>query len=100
MDVLEVKAIARAVVAHLKANPLASDTQVGIAQWWLPPGTDVSEEVLGQALQMLTRAGVLEELLAGDGRRRYRRRASDRELEALLNGELRSYPDNHESGCP
>jgi hypothetical protein len=95
MDVFEIKTIARAVVAHLKANPLASDTPMGIAQWWLHPGADVSEEALEQALQMLMGAGVMEELVAADGRRRYRRCASDLELEAVLNGELRSYLESH-----
>jgi hypothetical protein len=91
----EITAIARAVVAHVKANPLASDTQAGIAHWWLEPGTAVSEEALAEALRLLTRAGVLEELQAADGRTRYRRCASDRELEALLAGELRSTPEPH-----
>jgi len=89
MDEAEVKAIARAIVSHLKAKPLASDTQMGIAQWWLQPGGEFSDEALGKALELLRRSGVIEEVLATDGRKRYRRCSSDVELEALLNGELR-----------
>ncbi len=95
MDEAEIKAIARAVVAHLKANPLASDTQEGIARWWMEPTTDVSDEALGKALQLLMRVGAIEELLAADGRKRYRRHASARQLGALLSGALGSPWDTH-----
>jgi hypothetical protein len=61
------KALASAVVDYLKTYPRAMDTVSGIAEWWLPGhGARVDSELLRQALEELTRQGVLEQIDAGE----------------------------------
>ena len=58
--------IIRALARHLRLNPLASDTQEGIAQWWLT-SLGFSEADLARALERMTRAGAIESTRAADG---------------------------------
>lgn len=76
-------AVARALVAYLQAHPLASDSVEGIHRWWLgsPP---VSLAALNRVLDWMRTHEVIEEVLAGDGRLRYRRCASDRHLRRVV----------------
>jgi hypothetical protein len=75
--------IVRAVARHLRLNPLASDTQEGIAQWWLT-SQEVSEADLARALERMARAGVIESTRAADGQVRYRRAALNATVDAQL----------------
>jgi len=54
-------------------NPFACDTAEGIRRWWLLPIDDVPVEQVNRALAWLCDYGVIERLLAADGRVRYRR---------------------------
>lgn len=81
--VAEEIAVARAVAVYVRANPLACDAADGIRRWWLGVA-DVPMETLVRALDWMTRQGLMEELVAADGRQRHRRCASDAQLEAGL----------------
>jgi hypothetical protein len=71
--------IVRALADYLRANPLACDTADGISRWWLA-SQSISMERLLQALGWMKRHHLVEEMLAADGRLRYRRIASDEQL--------------------
>jgi hypothetical protein len=87
------------LACYLRENPLAGDTQEGIAQWWL--GLDPSSlELLDRALHWLTCVGILEAVRAADGRVRYRRvsltAAVDARLDRLIAGDGTAHQDpNH-----
>ena len=68
-----------ALARYLRASPLACDTADGISRWWLA-SQSVSTEKLLQALGWMKRQGLVEEMVAVDGRVRYRRVASDEQL--------------------
>ena len=72
-DDVALEALVQQVTAYLRDNPMACDTQEGIARWWLAPGTGVDSEVLSRALQWMEQQGLIESLGAADGRVRYRR---------------------------
>lgn len=57
----QVTEIAEAVLGYLSANPRASDTLEGIAEWWIMR-QHVQREVaqLAKVLEQLTREGILE----------------------------------------
>src|SRR5262245_36430141 len=61
------------ISGYLRDNPLACDTQEGIARWWLAEGTACDDHTLLRALQRLQRLELVEQLRAADGRVRYRR---------------------------
>jgi hypothetical protein len=71
-----VAALVQQLTAYLRDNPLASDTQEGIARWWLAPGSVVDDQTLSLALQQMRQEGLIEQLPAADGRVRYRRIAA------------------------
>lgn len=77
-------ATVRALARYLRANPHASDTVEGIRLWWLEPGVEITMERLQKAIAYLLDQGIVEELRAADGRRRYRRTADDARLDRLL----------------
>jgi hypothetical protein len=77
-------ATVRALARYLRANPHASDTVEGIRLWWLEPGVEITMERLQTAIGYLLEQGIVEELRAADGRRRYRRIADDARLDGLL----------------
>jgi hypothetical protein len=72
-----------ALSRYLRQNPLASDTQEGITQWWLK-SADFSQADLQHALERMRRAGVVETTSAADGRVRYRRAALNTTVDAQL----------------
>ena len=76
-------ALVRALVSYVRINPLACDTADGICRWWLPPPR-VSQAKLLEALNWMKRHGLMEELIAADGRLRYRRSATDEQLQAAV----------------
>lgn len=68
---------------YLRQNPLASDTQQGIAQWWLK-SSDVSLVDLAHALKQMEQAGVIEASNAADGQVRYRRTGLNAKVDETL----------------
>jgi hypothetical protein len=80
----EVTAAVRVLASYLRANPLACDSALGIAQWWFKPENMVSMDVLVQALEWLKRRGAVEESVGADGRVRYRRRGDDAVLDRAV----------------
>ena len=79
----EVLAIACALARYMSANPLASDTPDGIYRWWLGPDHGSMPKLL-QALDWMKARGLMEEQVALDGRTRYRRTASDEQLDEAI----------------
>lgn len=77
-------ACVRSLAGYLRANPQACDTAEGIRRWWFDSEHEVEMEQLLDALEWMKRRGVVEEILAADGRRRYRRLAGDARLQALI----------------
>jgi hypothetical protein len=68
-----VGALVQQLIEYLRDNPLACDTQDGIARWWLAPGAAVDDQTLSLALERMRHRGLIEQLHAFDGRVRYRR---------------------------
>lgn len=58
---MQVEALQAAILAYLRSHPEASDTPRGIVRWWLPGhGMDGAAELIEEALQKLTAAGLLK----------------------------------------
>ena len=68
---------------YLRMNPLASDTEEGIGQWWLGIGPQELLKLPG-ALAWLVAAGIVDAVTAADGRVRYRRATLDAATDAWL----------------
>lgn len=68
---------------YLRANPLACDTCEGIKRWWLDTTPAVADSRLLIALDWMVKQGLMERLVAADGRVRYRRTARA-DADALL----------------
>lgn len=75
-DDFAVEALVQQITAYLRDNPMACDTQEGIARWWLAPGTGVDGQVLSRALQWMQQRRLIEALSAADGRVRFRQIAA------------------------
>lgn len=68
---------------YLIEHPQASDTVEGIARWWLAEA--VAEQwLLQRALDWMKTGSLVEETVAADGRRRYRRGVEVDVLRALV----------------
>lgn len=89
----EVPELVRRLCHYVGANPRACDTLPGIARWWLD--MDPDDAPVQQALNWMIAKDLMEELIAADGRRRYRRIGTDAQLAAAL-AELK----NSEGGAP
>ena len=76
--------VAACLQTYLLANPYACDTADGIRRWWLDGREDVAMDELLRVLERMTRAGLIEAIAAADGRRRYRRVASDAAFAAWM----------------
>jgi len=72
-----------ALARYLRANPLACDSLEGIGRWWLA-AHPVTPEELVIAVGWMKEQGLVEELVAADGRLRYRRGASEAVLDAAI----------------
>jgi hypothetical protein len=72
-DVSDLMRVVHALVAYLLAHPQASDTAEGIARWWLRADVPVNSTLLQQALDWMEGQGLIESVVAGDGRVRWRR---------------------------
>ena len=79
----ETLVIVSTLAQYLRVNPLACDTADGICRWWLGEDPATAEKLV-QALDWMKRHGLVEELMAADGRLRYRRRATDAQLQATI----------------
>lgn len=67
-DAAPVDAVVAAVVAHLQAHPLAADSALGVARWWIGGGhAGASLDDVETALELLVRRGVLRRLRLVDG---------------------------------
>ncbi len=55
------------IEAHLVAYPLAADTAVGIARWWIGPPYDLPLETVEAVLGLLVDKGLLVRLVSPDG---------------------------------
>jgi hypothetical protein len=78
----EVAELVRRLCRYVGANPRACDTLSGIACWWLD--VDPDDVPIQQALNWMTSHELMEELIAADGRRRYRRICTDAQLAAAV----------------
>ena len=56
---------------YLRSNPLACDTLEGIARWWVGDEADVDD--IEAALNWMECHGLVERVVAADGRVRFRR---------------------------
>jgi hypothetical protein len=71
-DASELLRVVHALAAYLLAHPQASDTAEGIARWWLRADAPPSA-TLQQALDWMEGRGLVDKVVAGDGRVRWRR---------------------------
>lgn len=86
-DAPESHAAIRALAQHLRDHPHASDSAEGIRRWWLPEGLSVTSEELEKALTWMKQQGLIDDTQAADGRVRFRRIASDEQLDAIVRGQ-------------
>ncbi|GAA5176615.1 hypothetical protein GCM10025771_11760 [Niveibacterium umoris] len=65
--------IVEAIESYLSAHPGAADSELGIAEWWLPTeGVDGDPALVAAALQWLTTHGRVEHHTLPDGRQIFR----------------------------
>lgn len=75
-----VDAVVAAVVAHLQAHPLAADSAVGVARWWLgAEHAGIALEDVEAALETMVRSGVLRRLRLVDGTALYSQAVATRQ---------------------
>lgn len=72
-DASELMRVVHALAAYLLAHPQASDTAEGIARWWLRGDAPASSLMLEEALDWMEGHGLIDKVIAGDGRVRWRR---------------------------
>ena len=72
-----------ALARYLRANPLACDSFEGIRRWWLAAHSVTPEELV-RVLTWMKDQGLVEELVAADGRLRYRRGGPEAVLDAAI----------------
>jgi len=72
-----------ALARYLRANPLACDSLEGIGRWWLATQGVLRKE-LEQALSLMMQEGLVEQIVATDGRMRYLRCSDDARLQAAI----------------
>jgi Fe2+ or Zn2+ uptake regulation protein len=65
--------VVHALLAYLLEHPQASDTSDGIARWWLRADAPVNSARLQLALDWMEEQGLIDRVVAGDGRVRWRR---------------------------
>ena len=70
--------VVRSLARYWRDNPFACDTAEGIRQWWLAAPDDIAIEQVNVALAWLCERGLVERLLAADGRARFRRAGAQR----------------------
>jgi len=55
------------IEAHLLAHPLAADTVIGVARWWIGPPYDLSLETVEAVLDLLVEEGRIVRVTNPDG---------------------------------
>jgi hypothetical protein len=80
----DIPALARVLAAYLRASPLGCDTCEGIRAWWLGSQVTVNLGEVQQVLDWMIAQGLMERLVAGDGRVRYRRSTTNSAIEERL----------------
>lgn len=75
--------IVRRLASYVDANPFACDSPAGIARWWLQLDVD-DTAALQQALAWMQAQHLMEEIVAADGRLRYRRIGGKQQFEQAL----------------
>ena len=83
-DEPDVEAIISAIALYLRANPSACDTAEGIRRWWLPPDVECTQDTVVMALDWMKRHDLLVMTTAADGRRRFSRRGTGEQLDAVI----------------
>ena len=86
-DAPEVHAAIRALARYLRDHPNASDSAEGMRRWWLPDGLTVTADELEKALTWMKQHGLIDDTVAADGQVRFRRCASDGQLDAVARGQ-------------
>lgn len=89
-DAPNLNAVVRTLARYMRDNPHACDSAEGIRRWWFADGYAVTADELEQALKWMRQRGLIDEVVAADGRVRIRRRGSDAQLDAAArahNGE-------------
>lgn len=77
--------IVRRLAGYVDANPFACDSSAGIARWWLH--LDIEDTgPLQQALAWMLAQQLMEEIVAADGRLRYRRIGTKEQFDRALAG--------------
>ena len=80
----DLPALVRTLARYMRENPYARDSAEGIHRWWLPDGHAVTTEEIEKALEWMTHKQLVAEKVAADGRVRFRRAASDAQLDAVI----------------
>lgn len=75
--------IVRRLASYVDANPFACDSPTGIARWWLHLEVEDTAS-LQQALAWMQARHLMEEIVAPDGRLRYRRIGAKEQFELAL----------------
>lgn len=70
-----VRATAERLLRYLERNPVAQDTEYGVAAWWLSGAVRVDGAVVRAALQLLEEEGQVQRRVRFDGAVIYERRA-------------------------
>lgn len=55
------------IEAYLVAHPLAADTVIGVARWWIGPPHDLSLETVEAVLDLLVEEGRIVRIINPDG---------------------------------
>ena len=75
-------ALVRTLARYMRDNPRACDSADGIRRWWIAEGYAVTADELEKALAWMKQRGLIDKVVAADGRVRFRRRGSDAQLDA------------------
>lgn len=94
-DVSDLMRVVHALVAYLLEHPQASDTTAGIARWWLRADAPVNPALLPHALDWMEEQGLIDRVVGGDGRVRWRRGEDAARFEWAV-GELGTAPNRKE----
>lgn len=80
----DVTTVVGALARYLRTNPRACDTAEGIHRWWFAADAGFPPDAVARALDWMTGQQLLETTTAADGHQRFRLRANDEALAALL----------------
>jgi hypothetical protein len=84
MPNITTQAVICQLLMYVHANPIASDSAEGIAQWWLDPKEGVNVQLVGDVLDFLVDRGMFAKRVAADGRHSYRRSCTDAQIQQVI----------------